>query len=130
MRIGITRRHLALPPMKNTSGPYFGTGLLVCFDVKGQRGVAQRHGCRVRRIQDPLWYGVSSPRLWKDRLFVACMTKGPSYVVALNAKTGDEILEKPTATSPQPTTVRTVIPARLSGSRPTAISCWWPGLIT
>ena len=69
---------------------YFGTGLLVCLDVDGnevwRRDLVKEYGPYEIR------FGMaSSPRLWGDRLYIACMTKGPSYVVALDKKTGDEV---------------------------------------
>jgi outer membrane protein assembly factor BamB len=69
---------------------YFGTGLLVCLDVDGnevwRRDLVKEYGPYEIR------FGMaSSPRLWGDLLYVACMTKGPSYVVALDKKTGNEV---------------------------------------
>lgn len=69
---------------------YFGNGLLVCLDVGGneiwRRDLVKEYGPYEIR------FGMaSSPRLWGDRLYVACMTKGPSYVVALDKETGDEV---------------------------------------
>jgi len=69
---------------------YFGTGLLVCLDVDGteiwRKDLVKEYG------EYKIRFGMgSSPRLWNDRLIIACMTKGPSYVVALDKKTGNEI---------------------------------------
>jgi outer membrane protein assembly factor BamB len=69
---------------------FFGTGDLVSLDrdgnVRWQRNLAEEYG------PYDLKFGMgSSPRLWKDRLIVACVHKGPSYVVALDAATGKEI---------------------------------------
>lgn len=69
---------------------YFGSGLLVCLDATGnvrwQRDLVKDYGGYTIR------FGMaSSPRLWGDRLYIACMTKGPSYVVALDKATGEEI---------------------------------------
>jgi outer membrane protein assembly factor BamB len=68
---------------------FFGTGDLVCLDREGeilwQRNLADEYG------PYDLKYGMgSSPRLWGDRLYVECVHKGPSYVLALNRKTGKE----------------------------------------
>lgn len=70
---------------------YFGTGLLVC--VRAENG-----GVRWRRdlVKDYGAYDItfgmgSTPRLWGDLLYVSCMTKGASYVVALNKNTGKEV---------------------------------------
>ncbi len=65
----------------------FGSGFLVCLDrsgaVKWTRDlVADYRPYNVR-------FGMaSSPRLWGDLLHVACMHKGPSYILALDKKTG------------------------------------------
>jgi len=69
---------------------YFGSGLLVCLDASGklqwQRDLVKDYGAYTIR------FGMaSSPRLWGDLVYVACMTKGPSYVVALDKKTGKEV---------------------------------------
>ncbi len=69
---------------------YFGTGLLVCFDVEGneiwRRDLVKEYG------PYDITFGMgSSPRLWGDHLYVACMTKGPSYVLALDKLTGNEV---------------------------------------
>ncbi|MCA9010819.1 MAG: PQQ-binding-like beta-propeller repeat protein [Planctomycetaceae bacterium] len=69
---------------------FFGTGDLVCLD---------RDGNEVWRHYFPDEYGpydmkfgmASSPRLWGDTLFIACVHKGPSYVLALDRKTGKEL---------------------------------------
>ncbi len=72
---------------------FFGTGLLVCLDRSGkliwQRDLVEDYGAYKIR------FGMaSSPRLWGDRLFVACMTRGPSYVVAMDKSTGKTIWKK------------------------------------
>lgn len=69
---------------------FFGTGLLVCLDRSGtlqwKRDLVEDYGAYVIR------FGMaSSPRLWGDLLYVACMTRGPSYVVALDKATGKEV---------------------------------------
>lgn len=69
---------------------FFGTGDLVSLDrdgnVRWQRNLADDYG------PYDLKFGMgSSPRLWGDKLFVACIHKGPSYVVALDTKTGEEV---------------------------------------
>jgi len=68
---------------------YFGTGLLVCLDATGdirwQRDLVKDYGPYTIR------FGMaSSPRLWGNLVYVVCMTKGPSYVVALDKATGKE----------------------------------------
>lgn len=69
---------------------FFGTGLLVCLDRAGEiqwsRNLAEEYGSY------DITFGMgSSPRLWGDLLYVACMTKGTSYVVALNKATGKQV---------------------------------------
>ncbi|MGD9856234.1 MAG: PQQ-binding-like beta-propeller repeat protein [Planctomycetaceae bacterium] len=69
---------------------YFGTGHLACLDKSGeivwQRDMAEEFGAY------DLKFGMaSSPRLWGNLLYVSCMHKGPSYVVAFDKKTGDEV---------------------------------------
>ena len=69
---------------------FFGTGDLVCLD---------RNGNEVWRHYIPDEYGpydlkfgmASSPRLWGELLYITCVHKGPSYVLALNRKTGKEV---------------------------------------
>lgn len=69
---------------------FAGTGELVCMDRHGgviwQRNMVDDYG------PYDLKFGMaSSPRLWGDRLFIACVHKGPSYVVALDKNTGEEL---------------------------------------
>jgi outer membrane protein assembly factor BamB len=69
---------------------YFGTGLTVCLDRSGQllwqRDLAKEFGAYVIR------FGMaSSPRLWGDLLYIACMTKSPSYVLALDTRSGKQV---------------------------------------
>jgi outer membrane protein assembly factor BamB len=69
---------------------YFGTGLLVCLNRTGelqwQRDLVDEFGAYVIR------FGMaSSPRLWEDLLYIACMTKGPSYVLALDKQSGKQV---------------------------------------
>ncbi len=69
---------------------FFGTGLLVCLDAKSgeirwKRDLVKDYG------PYNITFGMgSTPRLWGDLLFVSCMTKGPSYVVAFDKNTGKE----------------------------------------
>ena len=69
---------------------FFGTGLLVCLsrngELKWERDLAQEYG------EYDVQFGMaSSPRLWGDVIFIMCIHKGPSYVVAIDKKTGDEV---------------------------------------
>jgi len=72
---------------------FFGTGLLVCLDSSGElkwkRDLVEDYG------QYKIRFGMaSSPRLWGDLIYVACMTNGPSYVVALDKASGKEVWKK------------------------------------
>ncbi len=87
-------RHNPATPSPTADGrhvwAFFGTGLLVCLDRSGtvqwKRDLAKDYG------QYDIRFGMaSSPRLWGDLLYVACMHKGPSYVVALEKTTGKEV---------------------------------------
>jgi outer membrane protein assembly factor BamB len=69
---------------------FFGTGLLVCVEantgeIKWQHDMVREYGAY------NITFGMgSTPRLWGDLLFVSCLTKGPSYVVAFDKETGNE----------------------------------------
>ena len=70
---------------------FFGTGLLVCLDaesgkIQWKRDLVKDYG------PYNITFGMgSTPRLWGNLLYVTCMTKGPSYVVAFDKNTGDEV---------------------------------------
>lgn len=68
---------------------FFGTGNLVCLDREGTEvwrlDLAEKYG-----PYDLKWGMAASPRLWGDTLYVACVHKGPSYVLALDKNTGKE----------------------------------------
>ena len=69
---------------------FFGTGDLVSLDREGDlrwhRNLADEYG------PYDLKFGMgSSPRIWGNRLFIACVHKGPSYVLALDTETGKEV---------------------------------------
>ena len=69
---------------------FAGTGELICMDRDGglvwQRNMVDDYG------PYDLKFGMaSSPRLWGDKLLIAAVHKGPSYVVALNKDTGVEM---------------------------------------
>ena len=72
---------------------FFGTGDLMCLDATGNQKWARN------LVKDFGTYDItfgmgSSPRLWKGRLYIACMTKGASYVVALDPLTGKTLWKK------------------------------------
>lgn len=69
---------------------FAGTGDLICVDRDGgivwQRNMVDDYG------PYDLKFGMaSSPRLWGDKLFISCVHKGPSYVVALDKDSGEEV---------------------------------------
>ncbi len=69
---------------------FFGTGHLVCLDPSGE--VVWSHNLAEEYAAYDIKFGMaSSPRLWGDMLYVACMHKGPSYVVAFDKETGEEV---------------------------------------
>ena len=70
---------------------FFGTGLLVCVEAVTGNVIWQRDLVKEFGPYDITFGMGSSPRLWGERLYLACMTKGPSYVVALDKHTGHVI---------------------------------------
>ncbi len=69
---------------------YFKSGTLACFDLAGEElwkiNLQEKYG------QDTLWWDLAtSPVLAGDRVIVAVMQDGDSYLAALNVATGDEI---------------------------------------
>ncbi len=66
---------------------FFGTGKLFCLNPKGkiiwQRDLVQDYGS-----YDIAFGMASSPRLWKGSIYINCITKNTSYVVALSAQDG------------------------------------------
>jgi outer membrane protein assembly factor BamB len=69
---------------------FFGTGLLVCLDAETGKVQWERDLVRDYGAYDITFGMGSTPRLWGDLLYVACMTKGESYVVALDKLSGKE----------------------------------------
>src|SRR5437899_6202707 len=71
----------------------FGTGDLAALDGQGkilwQRNLVTEYG----KYNYNHGYG-SSPILQNDRLYIACMHQGPSYLLAVDAKTGKNIWKK------------------------------------
>lgn len=72
---------------------FFGTGLLVCVDasngqIRWQRDVVKDFGSY------DITFGMgASPRLWGRAVYLACLTKGASFVAAFDRESG-EILWK------------------------------------
>ncbi len=68
----------------------FGTGDLVCLDLSGNqvwhRNLVKDFG--LYKLNHG--YG-SSPMLCEGTLFIACMHQGPSYLLAIDAKTGKDL---------------------------------------
>ncbi|MCP3695669.1 MAG: PQQ-binding-like beta-propeller repeat protein [Planctomycetaceae bacterium] len=69
---------------------FFGNGLLVCLEAKTGQVVWQRDMVKDYGAYDITFGMGSSPRMWGDLLYVSCMTKGVSYVVALDKNTGKQ----------------------------------------
>ena len=70
---------------------FFGSGLLVCVNAATGKTVWQ-HDMNSKYGPYDITFGMgASPRLWGDLLIVSCMTKGPSYVVAFDKRTGKEV---------------------------------------
>lgn len=71
----------------------FGTGDLACLDHGGkvlwQRNLVKEYG----EYKYNHGYG-SSPMLDEGKLFITCMHQGPSYLVAIDARTGQNIWKK------------------------------------
>lgn len=73
---------------------FFGTGLLVCLDAKTHtqkwyRDLVEDHG------EYNVTFGMAStPRLWGNLLYVACMSKDNSYLLALNKSNGLKLWRK------------------------------------
>jgi outer membrane protein assembly factor BamB len=70
---------------------FFGSGLLVCVDAASGEIVWQKDMVKEYGPYDITFGMGSTPRLWGNLLFVTCMTKGPSYVVAFDKETGKEV---------------------------------------
>jgi outer membrane protein assembly factor BamB len=87
-------RHNAATPSpiadENHTWAFFGNGLLVCLEAKTGQVVWQRDMVKDYGAYDITFGMGSSPRMWGDLLYVSCMTKGVSYVVALDKNTGKQ----------------------------------------
>ncbi|HIG30823.1 MAG TPA: hypothetical protein EYQ50_24665 [Verrucomicrobiales bacterium] len=71
----------------------FGTGDMVCLTKDGEqiwkRNLQKDHG-----KYEIMWGMGTSPVMHGNRLFVACMHQGPSYVLAVDSITGKDIWKK------------------------------------
>ncbi len=87
-------RHNAATPTPIVEGnniwAFFGTGLLVRVDAAKGKVLWSKDLVKDYGAYDITFGMGSTPRLWGDLLYVACMTKGASYVVALDKNSGDE----------------------------------------
>ena len=87
-------RHNAATPSpiadENHTWAFFGNGLLVCLEAKTGQVVWQRDMVKDYGAYDITFGMGSSPRMWGNLLYVSCMTKGVSYVVALDKNTGKQ----------------------------------------
>ncbi|MHC4875634.1 MAG: outer membrane protein assembly factor BamB family protein [Planctomycetota bacterium] len=87
-------RHNAATPSPIAIGnhiwTFFGTGLLVCVDATSGDIVWKKDMVSDYGDYDITFGMGSTPRYWNGLLYVSCLTKGASYVVALDAKTGKE----------------------------------------
>lgn len=67
---------------------YFKSGDLACVDFDGE--VVWRKNLQQMYGEDQLWWDLgTSPVLTKDRVVVACMHGGPSYLAAFDKATGE-----------------------------------------
>ena len=87
-------RHNAATPspiaVGNRIWAFFGSGLLVCLDAESGKVVWEKDMVKEYGEYDVTFGMGSTPRLWKRLLYVSCLTKGASYVAALDAATGME----------------------------------------
>lgn len=70
---------------------FFGTGLLVCVRASDGKIVWQKDMVREYGEYDITFGMGSSPRLAGNFVIISCLTKGPSYVAALDKTTGNEV---------------------------------------
>ena len=67
---------------------FFGSGLLVCVDAASGSIVWQKDMVAEYGEYDITFGMGSTPRYWNGLLYVSCLTKDASYVVAFDAKNG------------------------------------------
>ena len=93
----VHRRHNMATPTPVAEGDrvwaLFGTGDLVCLSREGEplwrRSLTEDLG-----EYKILWGMATSPILFKDCIFIACMHAGPSYVLAVDKLTGKDLWKK------------------------------------
>jgi len=96
-RLHANSLHNMATPTPVADGNYiwamFGTGELACLDLSGRqvwhRNLVKEYG----EYKTNHGYG-SSPMLEDGNLFIVCMHQGPSYVLALDARTGTNVWKK------------------------------------
>ena len=65
----------------------FGTADLACFDRSGKEIWSRNLNDDYGRLD--INFGISfSPRIWEGTIYLSCLSKGPSYVIAIDAKSG------------------------------------------
>jgi len=88
-------RHNAATPTpvsdEDHTWAFFGNGLLVCVHAQSGEVIWKRDMVKDHGAYDITFGMGSSPRLWEDLLYVSCMTKGVSYVVAMEKLTGKQV---------------------------------------
>jgi len=88
-------RHNAATPTpvadENHVWAFFGNGLLVCVDANRGEVVWRKDMPQTYGAYEVRFGMASSPRLWRDLLFLECITKQASYVVALQKQTGEQV---------------------------------------
>jgi outer membrane protein assembly factor BamB len=67
---------------------YFGNEGVFCYDLDGALKWSKKLAAMPMRFS---WGSAASPALFKDRLFIVNDNEKDSYLVCLNAKTGDEM---------------------------------------
>ena len=87
-------RHNAATPspiaVGNRIWAFFGSGLLVCVDAESGKTIWQKDMVKQYGEYNITFGMGATPRLWKGLLYVSCLTKGASYVVAFDADSGEE----------------------------------------
>lgn len=65
----------------------FGTGDLVCFDRDGR--LLWRRNLMADYGELDINFGIgASPRLWRETIYLSCLSKGPTYVIAIDVRNG------------------------------------------
>ncbi len=91
---GKHRKGTGANPSPTTDGEhiyvYFKSGDLACVDFSGQ--VKWQRNLQQEYAEDTLWWDLgTSPVLVGDLLVVACIQSGPSYLLGLDKRTGEQV---------------------------------------